>query len=210
MTIRTRATGTEASPAPRTYWVVEGKFLAGAYPGAPDPHNHRARIVALWNAGVRTFINLMESDETNNAGKPFASYEDIVNELAEAAGVTAWCVRFSIRDLGVPSHYTMDAIISEIEHALLREGVTYVHCFGGVGRTGITVCSWLLAHGLTSPETVFADLTELRRADKIAGQRPAPETNVQRDFVTQFAKSIRATPARSPARARSSIRSPGA
>jgi hypothetical protein len=60
-----------AAPLERCYWVVENLLLAGAYPGHPNSHAHTKRISGLWEAGMRTFINLMEESETNNAGQAF-------------------------------------------------------------------------------------------------------------------------------------------
>jgi len=59
------------APLERCYWVVENLLLAGAYPGHPNSHAHTKRISGLWEAGMRTFINLMEEGETNNAGQAF-------------------------------------------------------------------------------------------------------------------------------------------
>ena len=70
------------TPAKRTYWVVQNKLLAGAYPGQPDPAKHLARLQALYDAGMRTFINLQEEGETNNAGQPFVRYDGDLREVA--------------------------------------------------------------------------------------------------------------------------------
>ena len=51
------------TPAKRTYWVVQGKLLAGAYPGQPEPTKHLARLQSLYDAGMRTFVNLQEVGE---------------------------------------------------------------------------------------------------------------------------------------------------
>jgi len=64
-----------APPLRRAYWVVDGMFLAGAYAGHAEPRAHKERLSGLFNAGARTFVNLMEEDETNNDGKPFVPYE---------------------------------------------------------------------------------------------------------------------------------------
>jgi protein-tyrosine phosphatase len=40
---------------------------------------------------------------------------------------------------------TMAEIIAAIDRAIAKDGVTYVHCWGGVGRTGLAVA--LLAAG---------------------------------------------------------------
>jgi protein-tyrosine phosphatase len=39
----------------------------------------------------------------------------------------------------------MAEIIAAIDRAIAKDGVTYVHCWGGVGRTGLAVA--LLAAG---------------------------------------------------------------
>ncbi len=190
------------TPAPtrRSYWVVPHKLLAGAYPGAPTPSAHRARVEALWSAGVRTFINLMEPTETDNAGHPFTPYEDIVQELSRASHEPATCLRFPIRDLGVPTPELMFEVLDAIDRSLRLADdtrpprVTYVHCFGGVGRTATVVCSWLLLRGTSTAASIFEDLAALRRGDLEAGQRPAPENPVQRDFVTSWAAGAAAEP----------------
>ena len=51
-------------PTTSSYWVVSGHPLAGAYPGDPDADHHQANVQALIDAGARTFVNLMEEDET--------------------------------------------------------------------------------------------------------------------------------------------------
>ncbi len=60
---------------------------------------------------------------------------------------------------------------------LLDEGRTvYVHCWGGIGRTGTVVGSWLVRHQVTAPEQALDLLTELRASDRGAGHRRSPET----------------------------------
>ena len=60
-----------APPTSSSYWVVPGLLLCGAYPGDQDPDERRSKTQALVVAGVQTFVNLMEEDETNYAGEPF-------------------------------------------------------------------------------------------------------------------------------------------
>ncbi len=74
-----------APPLPRSYWVIEGAFLAGAYSGSADPIAHRKRLSGLFLAGSRTFVNLMQENETNNVGKPFVRYDDDLKEIAAEA-----------------------------------------------------------------------------------------------------------------------------
>jgi hypothetical protein len=79
-----------AAPLERCYWVVENLLLAGAYPGHPNSHAHTKRISGLWEAGMRTFINLMEECETNYAGQAFVRYDDVLRELALKNSDRVW------------------------------------------------------------------------------------------------------------------------
>lgn len=47
---------------PESYWVAE-RLLAGKYPGSLDDMETLAKVRALVNAGVRTFVDLTEENE---------------------------------------------------------------------------------------------------------------------------------------------------
>ena len=68
-------------PFPRSYWVVPGKFLAGAYPGSINPEEAKEKMKALIHSGIRSVINLMEKDEVDGNGDPFSPYEDAFLEM---------------------------------------------------------------------------------------------------------------------------------
>lgn len=185
--IKPSLTVSRASPPTiRSYWVVEGKFLAGAYPGSPDASKHRQRIEELWGAGLRTFINLVEEDETNNSGKSFRRYDDVLRKLASDAGETVAHLRFPVRDLSVPSIDGMQSVLDAVDLALAADRPVYLHCFGGVGRTGTAVCCWLLRHALAKPHDVIQTLHDLRQADHQTKGRKAPETSEQISFVQDW------------------------
>lgn len=170
-------------PAARCYWVVDQVFLAGAYPGSPDPDDHRNRLESLWEAGVRTFINLVQEQETNSQGIPFTRYEDIVRDMARKEAARSHHLRLPIVDLDVPSTDRMNSILDAIDLSVGSGKPVYLHCFGGVGRTGTVVSCWLIRHGHATKQDVNQILNRLRVADKVAGHRQAPETESQRQFV---------------------------
>lgn len=168
---------------PRTYWVVDGLFLAGAYAGQPNPKAHYERLSELFNVGIRTCVNLMEEDETNNDGKPFVPYQDLIQDIANQANEAVDCVRFPIVDRSTTTHAHMKEILDTIDRSLDNKRPVYLHCFGGIGRTGTVVCCWLLRHGYASKDNVFALLAKLRLADTETSSREAPENTKQKAFV---------------------------
>ncbi len=187
-------TANSPPPLPRTYWVLDGVFLAGAYAGRPDPADHEARLSGLFDAGMRTFVNLMEEDETNNEGKAFVPYADVLQEIAMKAGESVACLRFPIVDRDITSQEHMVEILAAIDKSLKDGKPVYVHCFGGIGRTGTVVCCWLLRHGYATRENVFDVLQDLRQADTERSWREAPENEKQRKFVLDSINSTGKTP----------------
>ena len=170
-------------PLPRTYWVLDGSFLAGAYAGQADPIAHITRLKGLLNSGLRTFVNLMEVGEKNNDGEAFVRYDEDLHEIATKANDRVECLRFPIVDRHITTHENMYEILDAIDFSLENNRPVYMHCFGGIGRTGTVVCCWLLRHGYATTFNVFQILKELRQADLVRASWPAPENETQRAFV---------------------------
>ena len=187
-----------SAPLPRTYWVLENQLLAGAYAGQQSPEAHRTRLQGLLDAGARTFISLMEADETNNSGQPFIPYVDDLQQLADRAGLQVECHRFPIVDRSTTTHDHMEDILNMIDDSLARQQPAYVHCFGGIGRTGTVICCWLLRHGHATRDNVFELLKQLRRADVARSRRDAPENQQQKTFVLEHGERFPAEPITAP------------
>ncbi len=64
----------------------------------------------------------------------------------------------------------------------------YVHCWGGVGRTG-TVVGCLLAKSGVADEDIGARLHELRSGTRKA-DRPCPEADAQRDVIRHWKRRL--------------------
>ncbi len=169
-------------PIKSSYWVVPGLLLAGEYPGDPDPDKHQAKVRTLLDAGIRTFVNLMEEKETNHAGKPFVPYDRLAKRLCPDVS----CRRHAIRDLSAPTRAAMTAILDAIDASVAAGRPTYVHCWGGVGRTGTVVACWLLRHAMATQANVLEVLARLRKQDCVHGHRESPENAKQRQFVASW------------------------
>ena len=179
---RTLATAIDAPPTGRSYWVVPGWFLAGAYPSNPDVGPKRSeRLDALWKAGIRTFVNLVREEE-RPWGKPFTRYSEDLDTIAPV-DIRASCIRFEVTDGGIPAVSGMRSILDTIDLSLAAGRPVYLHCFGGMGRTATAVGCWLLRHGLASESDVLDVITRLRHADEDRREWAAPENEGQREFV---------------------------
>jgi hypothetical protein len=80
----------------------------------------------------------------------------------------------------------MAAIIAAIDRAITEGGITYVHCWGGVGRTGLAVACWLQERGQT-PDEALADLADKWRSCAKSERMPSsPETPEQVRWVQSW------------------------
>ncbi len=92
--------------------------------------------------GTTLYLDLTEEGE-------LAGYAHLLGE-----GVRH--VRMPIRDHGVPSEEQLARTLDLLDEALGEGEVVYVHCRGGVGRTGIVIGCHRKRHGLEpvwQPET---------------------------------------------------------
>lgn len=176
-------------PPDRTYWADPGRLLAGAYPGDARPEVAEQKIRALLVLGVRTFVNLMEEDETDSRGRPFAAYEPHVEPWSREAGAQVACMRHPIRDLGVPSIARMREIQATIDRSVSWGRPVYVHCWGGRGRTGTAVGVYLIGRELATADDFVSVIARLRAND--AGGGRSPETHEQVEFVRRYVASLR-------------------
>lgn len=122
---------------------------------------HRERLQALYDAGMRTFINLQEENEKNHAGQPFVRYDDVLRKFAAERDDAIANLRFPIPDRGTTSIDRMRSILDAIDLSLTANRAVYVHCFGGMGRTGTVICCWLLRHGYVNHTDVLKMLSKL-------------------------------------------------
>ena len=169
----------DAHVIPDSYWVIPGKLLAGEYPGARTEVEARAKLSALLDAGVRTFIDLTEAGEYN-----LRPYWPLVQQLAAERNIQVAHRRLSIPDMGTPTPEHMHLVLDTIDAAIDGGQPVYVHCFGGIGRTGTVVGCHLVRQGATG-EAALAEIAR-RRQGTPDGYRQSPETEAQRQMVLSW------------------------
>ncbi|HEX2995028.1 MAG TPA: hypothetical protein VHP14_09390 [Anaerolineales bacterium] len=171
----------EKRPIPESYWVVPGHLLAGEHPAQFDEEVTRRRLDALLEAGFDTFIDLTRPNET-------FPYHLILPEEAKASGREVVYQRFSIGDFGLPTPEQMNALLAAIEEGLHAGRKIYLHCWGGIGRTGTTVGCYLVRQGMTGAEALEQLAVWWRNVPKSRHYHRSPETPAQADFIRNWSQ----------------------
>ncbi|MCD6339282.1 MAG: dual specificity protein phosphatase family protein [Verrucomicrobia bacterium] len=158
-------------PIENSYWVEEGVLLAGEYPRNKDEQSSRDKVNALLSAGVRVFIDLTEADEG------LLPYSHLIGDAEHC--------RFPIQDVSAPkSIAAMKETLDTIDLFVRKGSLVYVHCWGGVGRTGLVAGCWL-ARRLGGPQA-YLKLQELWKQCPKSAYRDSPETEAQRLYIKNW------------------------
>lgn len=173
------------SPFKAIWPVLPGRLWVSEYPGDLSPERAAEKLSWLLDRRTRRFIDLTEEGERSAQGLALLPYDSLLHQLAAERGVLARYVRFSIKDLSIPSVSTMREILSAVSEGLrLDEGVL-VHCLGGRGRSGTVAACWLIEQGMTGEEAL-AEIARLRATAGLPAIPRAPEMTSQIEFVRRW------------------------
>ena len=168
-------------PIPNSYWVVPGRFAAGEYPSHWNASESDAKLSQMLDAGIDHFIDLTQSRDRLD---PYAS---TAQRQAESRGLSVRHESHPIRDLGVPRNpQQMVATLDAIDDAMENGKTVYVHCWGGVGRTGTVVGCWLVRHGQTGDAALRQVAGWFQQMPKARPHSRSPETSQQRAYVRDW------------------------
>lgn len=175
-------------PIPASYWVVPGQFLAGEYAGGQDEEQTRQRLTAFLKAGFDTFFDLTAEGELPPYLPVLMEETGHYDRRVHYGSPTGYHYhRFPIPDKGLPSSGTLTAILEAIDAATAQGRKVYLHCRGGIGRTGTTVACYLVHRGLDG-KAALGRLNELYQTSEQFTFFPhAPETEEQAAFVLNWA-----------------------
>jgi protein-tyrosine phosphatase len=164
-------------PFPGSYWVIPGKLLAGEYPATRYQNETNRKLYDLLSVGVSSIVDLTSKNDA-------VPYHPQLVELMEQLNIKVVYRQFSILDVDIPTVEFMKSILDWIDAELARGHMTYVHCVGGIGRTGTVVGCFLARHGMSGPQALER-LSYLRK-ETPKGWYTSPETWLQKDFVENW------------------------
>ena len=166
-------------PIRNSYKVMEGIY-AGEYPREYDDKKSVDKIEQFKRFRITHFIDLTEEGELRPYDQMLAS--------------PMQHIRFPIQDVSVPASIeSVKDLIGQIQ-GILNESdrnKVYIHCWGGVGRTG-TIVGCLLSHqhNYDFEETMNALKKAFSDCPKSA-YRETPETREQRNFIARYAAEMK-------------------
>ena len=170
-------------PLYQSYYLSTRNIFAGEYPGDKYGEKAEKKINQMIHFGVRHFIDLTEDGEL----RPYSHL------LPKECTYT----RFPVRNVSVPdSAESVHRLICHIQELSQRgDGYVYIHCWGGVGRTGTIVACYLAEDMITSSTDITADsvLERLRRCFTEmpkSAHRVTPETKEQEAFIRKYVGSL--------------------
>jgi len=164
-------------PLANSYWVLDGRVLAGEYPLGRETlvtPAGQARVRALLDAGVTHFIDLTEEGEC-------PPYQALLP-------ATTRHLRHPIPDHDVPRSAAHMRRIQEAIGAALDAGHTvYVHCRAGIGRTG-TAAGCLLVEQGWDGEAALRELNArwTEQCERAATWPEVPQTEEQAQYIREW------------------------
>lgn len=175
-------------PILESYWVLPGHLLAGEYPGRFNEEVTRNRLDALIQAGFNMFVDLTQPHEN-------VPYVGILREAARPYEVNVMHQRFPIGDFDLPTFEQMNAILDALDKGLEAGHKVYLHCWGGIGRTGMAVGCYLVRQGRTGTEALDQLAAWWSGVPKSLYHPHSPETRQQTDFILHWAEHDASPPA---------------
>ena len=167
-----------SSPLYQSYNLGCNVF-AGEYPGDKYGEKAEHKLQRMIHFGVRHFVDLTEEGE----------HESYAYLLPPDCTHT----RFPIRDVSVPQSIDQACdVVNKIKELSKRDdGFVYLHCWGGVGRTGILAACYL-AEEMKEPsfEIVMKNLRNCFSKMPKSSHRVTPETKDQETFIRKYIEGI--------------------
>ena len=166
-------------PIDNSYKVTKNIY-AGEYPRNKDYESSYAKIKHFENFGITHFVDLTEEGELQ-------PYEPLLYKGAKY-------LRFPIKDVSIPqSTKSVQDLIAKITKVIKGnpKAKVYIHCWGGVGRTGLVVGCLLGELYKQGYDETLKRLEQLFAVCPKSAKRHTPETAEQHKFIASYIQGLK-------------------
>eukprot|EP00440_Ansanella_granifera_P057637 gb/GFBE01062486.1/.p1 GENE.gb/GFBE01062486.1/~~gb/GFBE01062486.1/.p1 ORF type:complete len:320 (+),score=67.88 gb/GFBE01062486.1/:1-960(+) len=180
-------------PTEYSNWVIPGRLMCGAYPGAFEDKKNDQNLKKILAKGVDTFYCMqdeLDNDVPEEVWRSGIGYRPYFADAERLSRKELRWVQLPIPDgLVAPDDVTAELVVLLAED--IKAGrVVYLHCLGGHGRAAV-ICCLLLSYlyRITSAET-------LKRVQAYHDCRidpqgaKSPQTVVQREQVRRQVQAL--------------------
>ena len=167
-------------PHHNCYWLVPGRLLAGQHPGGRGASDVAGNVAALLASGIRQTLDL------TSPGEGLTDYEPLMVQQAVALGASAQVHRAPVADFSIPDARRMRWVLDHLHAALDGGPPLYLHCHGGIGRTGTAIGCLLVEQGFTGDDALALIAHKWQVMEKRHRAPESPETDAQRDFIRDW------------------------
>ena len=161
-------------PHNNCYWVDPGRLMAGEYPIVREPLSARQKLASILAAGIDDFLDLTEKADGLEPYHAMKMERPFVHR------------RLSIRDMDVPETAQMRKILDYLKQRLELGRTVYVHCWGGIGRTGTVIGCHLVEQGMTPQQALDTIAERWQDMEKRLRFPRSPQTAAQVNFVRSW------------------------
>jgi len=179
-----------------TFWIEKPWLMVGSYPAGNEKTTRDQKLSKIIESGIRCFINFTQKEELQwrkEHGEPeLTPYEPYARDIAKALDQDLIIYNFPIPDYEPPSEKQMNQILEKLRYNENHLIPTYLHCWGGKGRTGTVLGVWLKEERGYSGQEVI-DLYNRKKNDTATGPwddpyytGPFPDSNIQYEFILNW------------------------
>ena len=167
-------------PTTNCFQVYDERIWGCEYPFDLDEEKGKKKLQDAMNFGITHFIDLTEEGELI----PYAEHIPSCSLVKH--------IRFPIHDTSVPSSCeSMLDLLKMIDQILLNNNSKiYLHCWGGVGRTGTVVACWIAWKKHLGFYDTMRALDALWEECPKSRARTIPDTEEQIDFIQHFTEYV--------------------
>ncbi len=144
---------------------IKGKLFLHSMPGTKESWSDF--VSQIQEEGVEQIVSLTSLKEIQNQSPDYA--DSILNKTLSIN----W-IELPIKDFSIPRDAnSFKQCIKKIANFLIKGKAILIHCFGGIGRTGLAACCVLQILGLEQNDA----------QERVKQSGSSPETQEQRNFI---------------------------